>query len=142
MSTYGLNLEILNSTEESSKRGKTNNSGYKREGGKKLSKITGRRDEKAAFSHNSDANIVFSKVTDGNRSSVHVPGTGSGPSVRAAVPVGFNLSLPQIASLPAAFPAQHTLPAGKEGSSCCSLGSTGISSSQLPPPKNQPPSHP
>lgn len=56
--------------------------------------------------------------------------------------VGFNLSLPQIASLPAAFPAQHTLPAGKEGSSCCSLGSTGISSSQLPPPKNQPPSHP
>lgn len=71
--------------EKSSKRGKkTNNGGYKREwGGKKnLSKITGRRDEKAAFSHISDANIVLSKVTDRNRSSVHVPGTGSGPSAQ------------------------------------------------------------
>lgn len=50
MSTYGLNLEILNSMEKSSKRKKTqNNRGYKREGEKRLSKITRRRDEKAAF---------------------------------------------------------------------------------------------
>lgn len=39
MSTYGLNLEILNSMEKSSKRKKTqNNRGYKREGGKKTVK--------------------------------------------------------------------------------------------------------
>lgn len=84
MSTYGLNLEIFKFNGKVFKEGKKQTTvGIKESGGKKkLSKITGRRDEKAAFSHISDANIVLSKVTDRNRSSVHVPGTGSGPSAQ------------------------------------------------------------
>lgn len=83
MSTYGLNLEILNSMEKSSKRKKPKTTVDIKERGKKdCQKLHAGGMKRRLSAHISDANIVFSRATDGNRSSVHVAGTGSGPSAQ------------------------------------------------------------
>lgn len=104
MSTYGLNLEILNSTEESSKRGKTNNSGYKREGEKNCQKLQA-GGMKRQLSLTSLMPTLFSpklQMETGAQCMYQAQDLALQPGLLCLV--GFNLSLLQIASLPAAFP--------------------------------------
>lgn len=86
MSTHNLNLEFLNSTEQPSKSKKPKTTVDIKERGEKkdCQKLHAGGMRRRLSAHISDANTVFSKATDGNRSSVHVQDLAL--QLRAAVP--------------------------------------------------------